>query len=129
MAARRAVGDNRPMATTVLIVDDHPSFRASARRMLEAGGYNVVGEAEDGASALAATRELRPEVVLLDVQLPDANGFDLAEEITQGNGSPMVVMTSSRDGEDYADLLVRSAARGFVPKSELTGPALAALLR
>jgi DNA-binding NarL/FixJ family response regulator len=129
MAARRAVGDNRPMATTVLIVDDHPSFRASARRMLEAGGYNVVGEAEDGASALAATRELRPEVVLLDVQLPDANGFDLAEEITQGNGSPMVVMTSSRDAEDYADLLVRSAARGFVPKSELTGPALAALLR
>jgi DNA-binding NarL/FixJ family response regulator len=129
MAVRRRVGDNRPMATTVLIVDDHPSFRASARRMLEAGGYNVVGEAEDGASALAATRELRPEVVLLDVQLPDANGFDLAEEITQGNGSPMVVMTSSRDAEDYADLLVRSAARGFVPKSELTGPALAALLR
>jgi DNA-binding NarL/FixJ family response regulator len=116
------------MATTVLIVDDHPTFRASARRMLEAGGYVVVGEAEDGRAALAATRELRPEVVLLDVQLPDANGFDLAEEITRADGSPAVVLTSSRDAEDYAGLLVRSGARGFVPKAELTGPALAALL-
>ena len=117
------------MATTVLIVDDHPSFRTSARRMLEACGYLVVGEAPDGASALAAARELRPEVVLLDVQLPDANGFDLARRITGDNGAPAVVLTSSRDAEDYAGLLARSGARGFVPKSELTGAVLAAALR
>jgi DNA-binding NarL/FixJ family response regulator len=117
------------MPRRVLIVDDHPSFRASARRLLEADGYEVVGEAPDGASALSAVTELRPEVVLLDVQLPDANGFELAERMTGGNGSPQVVLTSSRDAADYEGLLAGSGARGFVPKSELTGSALAALLR
>jgi DNA-binding NarL/FixJ family response regulator len=116
------------MPTTILIVDDHPSFRASARRMLEDAGYDVVGEAPDGTSALQAARSLGPAVILLDVQLPDLDGFDLAAELTRGDNPPAVVMTSSRDGSEFAGLISRSGARGFVPKSELSGPALEALL-
>ena len=69
------------MDMTVLIVDDHPSFRASARTLLEAEGYDVVGEAENGESAVAAALRLRPDLVLLDVQLPDIDGFEVADQI------------------------------------------------
>jgi DNA-binding NarL/FixJ family response regulator len=116
------------MPTTVLIVDDHPSFRASARRMLEDAGYEVVGEAQDGNTGLEAARSLEPAVVLLDVQLPDLDGFDVAAELTSGDNPPAVVMTSSRDGSEFGGLVSSSGARGFVPKSELSGPALEALL-
>ena len=120
---------NHPMATTVLIVDDHPSFRTSARRILEDAGYEVVGEAPDGESGLAAARSLRPSVVLLDVQLPDLDGFEVALRLTGGADPPAVVMTSSRDGSDFVGMVADSGARGFVPKGELSGGALAALLR
>jgi DNA-binding NarL/FixJ family response regulator len=116
------------MATTVLIVDDHPSFRASARRVLEDAGYEVVGEAQDGASGLAAARTLNPGLVLLDVQLPDIDGFDVAARLTADGDAPIVVLTSSRDATDFPELIARSGARGFVPKSELSGPAIEALL-
>jgi DNA-binding NarL/FixJ family response regulator len=118
------------MATTVLIVDDHPSFRATARALLEAEGYEVVGEAEDGESALAAAAELAPQVVLLDIQLPDIDGFEVAARLlARGNGSvPAIVLTSSRDRSDFGPLIAESGARGFVPKGELSGAALAALL-
>jgi DNA-binding NarL/FixJ family response regulator len=116
------------MATSVLIVDDHPSFRASARRLLESEGFDVVGEAEDGMSALDAVALLHPDVVLLDVQLPDINGFDVAARLTENGGSPAIVLTSSRDVEDLGFLAGRNGVRGFVPKSELSGSALEALL-
>jgi CheY-like chemotaxis protein len=111
----------------VLIVDDHPSFRASARALLEAEGFEVVGEAEDGASALRAAAELSPELVLLDVQLPDLDGFEVARRLTE-RGGPAVVLVSSRDGSDFGPLVERSGARGFIPKAELSGAALSALL-
>ena len=113
------------MQETVLIVDDHPAFRRSARLLLEAEGFDVVGEAADGAAALAAAERLAPAVVLLDVQLPDIDGFDVAARILAAtNGSaPAIVMTSSRDGADFGSLLERSGARGFVPKGELSGDA------
>ena len=114
--------------TTVLIVDDHPSFRASARLLLEAEGFDVVGEAEDGGSALTAAKELRPELVLLDVQLPDTNGFELAPKLLELNGHIDVVLVSSRDCCDYGSLVGRCGARGFIAKGELSGAALAALL-
>jgi DNA-binding NarL/FixJ family response regulator len=116
------------MATTILIVDDHPSFRTSARRILEDAGYEVVGEAPDGKSALVAAGSLRPAVVLLDVQLPDLDGFDVALKLTSADDAPAVVMTSSRDGSDFGGMILSSGARGFLPKSELSGPALEALL-
>jgi DNA-binding NarL/FixJ family response regulator len=113
---------------TVLIVDDHPSFRATARALLAAEGFEIVGEAEDGASALAAAARLRPDVVLLDVQLPDLDGFQVAARLTSNGTGPAVVLTSSRDGSDFGPLVERSGARGFVPKAELSGAAIAALL-
>ncbi len=74
------------MALTVLIVDDHPSFRASARVLLEAEGFDVIGEAADGTSGIEEASRLRPDLVLLDVQLPDIDGFDVASRLTNGNG-------------------------------------------
>jgi DNA-binding NarL/FixJ family response regulator len=116
------------MATTVLIVDDHASFRKAARLLLEFEGYRVVGEAADGHGALSAARDLLPEMVLLDVQLPDLDGFDVAARMTAETGAPAVILTSSHDGEDFGVLIRRSGARGFIPKAELSGARLAALL-
>jgi DNA-binding NarL/FixJ family response regulator len=116
------------MLQTVLIVDDHPSFRTSARRMLEAGGYEVVGEAQDGASAIAAVSELRPQLVLLDVQLPDIDGFEVAERLGDNGSAPAIVLTSSRDSSDFGDAISTSPARGFVSKSDLSGEVIAALI-
>jgi DNA-binding NarL/FixJ family response regulator len=113
----------------VLIVDDHPSFRTSARAVLEAEGFAVVGEAEDGASGLVAAARLEPQLVLLDVHLPDIDGFEVAARLTNGDGGPAVVLVSSRDGSDFGPLVSRSGARGFIPKAELSGAALRALLQ
>jgi DNA-binding NarL/FixJ family response regulator len=114
--------------TTVLIVDDHAGFRASARALLESEGFRVVAEAADGAEALAAVAHGRPDVVLLDVQLPDTDGFALAERLTSNGSRINVVLVSSRDYTDSAHLVERSGARGFVPKAELSGERLTALL-
>ena len=116
------------MHMTVLIVDDHPSFRASARTLLQAEGYEVVGEAENGEMAVAIARELHPDLVLLDVQLPDLDGFQVAERITAHNGAPAVVLTSSRDSSDFGPLVSGSGARGFISKGDLSGAAIAELL-
>jgi DNA-binding NarL/FixJ family response regulator len=114
------------MATSVLIVDDHPSFRASARMLLESEGFEVIGEAADGYAALQAVLELQPDVVLLDVHLPDIDGFEVASRLEANNGaSPAVILCSSRDLEDIGAL---SGVRGFIPKSELSGAAVEALL-
>jgi DNA-binding NarL/FixJ family response regulator len=116
------------MAQTVLIVDDHPSFRSSARRLLQDAGYEVVGEAPDGASALTAARELRPAIVLLDVQLPDLDGFEVASRLAGDPDPPTVVLTSIHDRSDLAGMIARSGARGFIPKSDLSASALAEIL-
>ena len=116
------------MTVTVLIVDDHPSFRASARTLLEAEGYEVVGEAEDGASAVRVAQALHPDLVLLDVQLPDLDGFEVADRLRELEDPPEVILTSSRDGADYGRCIECCGARGFVPKADLSAAALAALL-
>jgi DNA-binding NarL/FixJ family response regulator len=116
------------MGARVLIVDDHPSFRAAARKLLEVEGFDVVGDAEDGMSALLAAEALRPDLVLLDVGLPDLDGFEVARRLCGATSAPAVVLTSSRDGTDYGPAVQRSGARGFVPKAELSGPGLKAAL-
>jgi CheY-like chemotaxis protein len=121
--------DPAGVGTTVLIVDDHPSFRLTARALLESEGYEVVGEAENGVQALRLAAELSPDLVLLDVQLPDFDGFEVAARLSRGNGgSPDIVLTSSRDASDFGPLIAQSGARGFVPKAELSGGALASLI-
>ena len=110
------------MGRRVLIVDDHAGFRASARRMLECEGFEVVGEAGDGAEAVAAARELRPDLALVDVGLPDCDGRDLAGRLCETEGVA-VLLVSSRDDVDG-----ESVAVGFIPKDKLSGPAIEAVL-
>lgn len=117
-----------PKVASVLIVDDHPSFRRTARALLESEGFEVVGEAADGASAIQAAASLRPDVVLLDVYLPDVDGFEVAEELTKNGRPPAIVMTSSHDVCDFGRLVEQSGAQGFIAKAELSGPTLSALL-
>lgn len=116
------------MPSTVLIVDDHAGFRANARAVLESEGFHVVGEVANGTDAVAEVARLSPQIVLLDVQLPDADGFELAERLTSNGSRVNVVLVSSRDYSDLPRLIERSGARGFVPKAELSGPRLAALV-
>jgi two-component system response regulator EvgA len=121
--------DNRPVPTSVLIVDDHPSFRLSARRMLtEEDRFEVVGEAEDGAAAIAAVRDLDPDLVLLDVQLPDLDGFEVAERLRGAGVRGAIVLTSTRESSDFGDEIAASPVQGFVTKGELSGASLAALI-
>jgi DNA-binding NarL/FixJ family response regulator len=116
------------MALSVLIVDDHPSFRASARMLLEAAGYEVVGEARDGRSGLRAATELAPDVVLLDVHLPDVNGFEVATRLKADGSALAVIIVSSCDREDVRPLVQRCGARGFIAKAELSSDTLDTLL-
>jgi DNA-binding NarL/FixJ family response regulator len=111
----------------VLIVDDHAEFRRLARQLLEAEGFEVVGEAADGESALSEVARLRPALVLLDIQLPDLDGFEVAARLADGANPPAVVLTSSRTVNSYRRRLAESDVRGFIAKSELSGQALAAL--
>ena len=116
------------MGKTVLIVDDHSGFRASARELLEAEGFEVVGEAGDAASAVEAARRLRPDIVLLDIQLPDVDGVQCSREIDTENGRPEIVLVSSRDVSYLAGALAECPARGFITKSQLSGAELRKLI-
>jgi DNA-binding NarL/FixJ family response regulator len=120
--------NDRGMATTLLLVDDHEDFRRAARRMLESAGFEVVGEAADGHEALTLANELRPDVVLLDVQLPDLDGLEVAERIDAWQDGPDVVLISSREPAVYGGRVARSSARGFLSKAQLSGDALTAML-
>jgi DNA-binding NarL/FixJ family response regulator len=112
--------------TSVLIVDDHARFRTSARRLLELEGYEVVGEAADGESAISKAADLRPDVVLLDVNLPDTTGFEVADRLRDSGAR--IVLTSDRDPSEVAPFAEDAGACGFVPKGSLSGPNLARLL-
>jgi DNA-binding NarL/FixJ family response regulator len=117
-----------PVSRRILIVDDHRGFRASARRMLEAGGFEVAGEAENAASARRAVNELAPDAILLDVQLPDGDGIALASELAANGNAPDIVLCSSRGADELGPGLSESGARGFLTKDELSADAIRGLL-
>jgi DNA-binding NarL/FixJ family response regulator len=112
---------------TILIVDDHAGFRRSARRLLDAEGFEVIGESATGESAVSQVRALRPQVVLLDILLPDMDGFAVAEVIARESTAPRVVLTSSREAGEFGTRLRRTSADGFLGKAELSGAAVRAL--
>jgi DNA-binding NarL/FixJ family response regulator len=114
------------VAKTILIVDDFASFRDSARSLLESEGFEVVGEADTGVAALRVAKEVHPDIVLLDVQLPDFDGFEVAEWLRKLDPAPVVILTSSRD--DYRLLIGSSSARAFLRKDELSADTLASAL-
>jgi DNA-binding NarL/FixJ family response regulator len=116
------------MSRRLLIVDDNPDFRRLARRLLETEGYEIVGDAEDARAAVSAAATLSPEVVLLDVNLPDASGFDLAARLTRERPAIAVLLTSTHGRHDFEQLALASGARGFVPKDDLSGSELDRLL-
>jgi DNA-binding NarL/FixJ family response regulator len=109
---------------TIFIIDDNAGFRRQARAVLEADGLSVIGEAADGATGLAAVRSARPDLVLLDIGLPDIEGFQVAQELAADDPRPLVVLTSSRSAIEYGPRLTGSPVLGFVPKDELSGSAI-----
>jgi DNA-binding NarL/FixJ family response regulator len=115
-------------ASSVLIVDDHDGFRAWARVFLEASGYRVVGDAGDGAAAISAVRRLRPDVVLLDVHLPDVDGFEVARRLADEPDAPAVVLVSSRELVDFGPRVADAGVSGFLSKVELSPETLHALV-
>lgn len=124
---RQIVERVRP-ARRVLVVDDHASFRRCARALLESEGFEVVGEAADGGSAVTVAAELQPELVLLDIQLPDIDGFAVAERLLANDRTLQIVLVSSRDRSSYGPLIEKCGARGFLSKGDVSGPALERLL-
>ena len=113
---------------TILVVDDHGGFRATARRLLERDGWSVIGEAADGLTGLAAAASLAPDVVLLDIGLPDVDGFAVAERLAARAGAPSIILISSRDHETYRERVRSSPAAAFLAKQDLDGAVLRSLL-
>ena len=116
------------MRPRIVIVDDDPSFLATARVLLESEGFEVVGEAVNGFDGVALVAELDPDIVLVDVTLPDIDGFEVVERLADAEGAPPAVLTSIRSAGDFGSLIERSRARAFITKADLTGEALARLL-
>jgi two-component system nitrate/nitrite response regulator NarL len=117
-----------PRGRSVLIVDDHEAFRGAARVLLEGAGFDVVGASEDAAGALAAAARLRPAIALVDIGLPDGDGFALAEQLARGEDPPLVILVSGREIAGFRRRLATSPARGFIAKADLSAQAVEALL-
>jgi DNA-binding NarL/FixJ family response regulator len=113
---------------TVLVVDDHAAFRARARAMLEAEGFDVIGEVADGQSALAAAECLHPDIALVDIQLPDIDGFEVATRLRRASAARWIVLVSGRDLEDFGGRVDTSHADAFIAKADLSGERLTAVL-
>lgn len=122
------VGQSGSVRRTVLIIDDHAVFRQFARDLLESDGFQVVGEAATGGQGIEMAGRLAPDVVLVDVQLPDIDGFAVADRLAVAGGDAAVVLISSRDSATYGDRVAQAPACGFLDKAELAGPALERML-
>jgi CheY-like chemotaxis protein len=116
-----------PRSASILVVDDHDGFRAFARVILEGAGFTVV-EAASGTEATQAVRTIRPCLVLLDIQLPDVDGFEVARRLAELEHRPVIVLTSTREASDYGGQIAASPAAGFLPKDQLSGASLRGFL-
>ncbi len=116
------------MSRSILIVDDHEPFRQAVRAVLAAEGFSVVAEADSGEAALAEARRSRPEIALVDIQLPDIDGFGVAEHLSKEPDAPVVILISIREAYEYAGRVEKAPVAGFIPKRLLTGRAIRALL-
>lgn len=116
------------MFPRIVIIDDDPAFLATVRLLLEAEGFVVAGEALNGLDGVAAATDLAPDIVLVDVNLPDIDGFEVVERLTREEDAPPVVLTSIRSAHDFGNLVERSRARGFITKADITGEALTGFL-
>lgn len=112
------------MPPRIVIVDDDPTFLATVRTLLEADGFDVIGEALNGVEGVAAVEELEPDLVLVDVNLPDIDGFEVVKRLADRGSAPPVVLTSIRAESDFGDLVEKSRAYGFITKAEISGVAL-----
>jgi DNA-binding NarL/FixJ family response regulator len=119
---------DQQMEHRVLIVDDNDAFRAAARQLLERAGFSVVAEAGSGAGGVEEAEAHNPDVAIVDVQLPDFDGFEVAARLSKLEPPPQVILTSSLDGADFGALVASSSALGFVPKAELSASLINALL-
>ena len=113
---------------SILVVDDHAEFREMAGDLLAGAGFEVVGEAVDGLGALDAVAALRPAIVLLDVRLPDLDGFEVTRRLLARPEPPTVVLISTREAADFGPRIQRSGAAGFISKARLSGDTLLAIL-
>ena len=113
---------------TLVVVDDHARFREAVTERLAAAGWRIVGEAATGAAAIDLVARLAPDVVLLDVVLPDMDGFAVADRLAAAGNTSAVVLTSGHDRGDFAGRIQAAPVRGFLPKEMISGPALATLL-
>jgi CheY-like chemotaxis protein len=123
----RTTGARAEGAQTVLVVDDHEGFRLRTRRLLERSRFRVV-EAADGAGALRQAAAERPDIVLLDIHLPDMDGFAVAAGLRAAGASGAILLISTHAEADVADRLGGSAADGFIDKAELSAATIAAKL-
>ena len=114
---------------TILIVDDHAEFRIRTRALLEAEGYAVIGDAPDGVSGIDAAHALWPDIVLLDIGLPDIDGFEVARQLRAHGRAPTIVLISTRPATEYGPQVMDSGAAGFIAKEDLSGSAIRALMR
>src|SRR5215467_2032823 len=105
------------MRVRVLMVDDHTGFRARARVLLEAEGFEVVAEAGTGAAAIALAADTRPDIALVDIQLPDIDGFEVAADMRSAGTARQIILISGRELADFGDRVSRSAADSFIPKA------------
>ena len=112
----------------VLVVDDHAGFRGAVRRLLERSGLEVVGEVADGASAIVAARGLLPDIVILDVGLPDTSGFDVAAKLSEQRPAPLTILVSSRKGPGDDERALAVGAHAYLDKSDLEADTVDALI-
>ncbi len=115
------------MRERIMIVDDHAAYRNALRQLLAADGFAVVAEADGGAEALRLAAETQPSIVLLDIQLPDLDGFEVARQMAAWDQPPTVILISSRDADEYGGQVETATCRGFLSKGRLTGAAIRGL--